>query len=197
MLTKKQVFALSKWGLLAIVLWLGLVSAEIIQFAGINSSQSADTAIALGAAIQNDRPSPVFQARIDHAIALFQRRQVQSIIFTGGQGEGDRLSESQAAKNYAIDQGIPPDRIFTESISRTTRQNLLEAQKIIQAQNFSNCLLVSDPLHMKRADWMMRDLGISGRPSPTPSTRYQSWQSQVPFLLREIYFYHHYWLFKQ
>jgi uncharacterized SAM-binding protein YcdF (DUF218 family) len=151
----------------------------------------------LGAAVEDDRPSPVFQGRIDHAIALLQRRQVQSIIFTGGQGEGDRLSESQAAKNYAIAQGIPPDRIFTESVSRTTRQNLLEAKKIIQAQKFSNCLLVSDPLHMKRADWMMRDLGISGRPSPTPSTRYQSWQSQVPFLLRETYFYHHYWLFKQ
>jgi uncharacterized SAM-binding protein YcdF (DUF218 family) len=74
---------------------------------------------------------------------------------------------------------------------------LLEAQKIIQAQKFSHCLLVSDPLHMKRADWMMRDVGIQGLPSPTPSSRYQSWRSQIPFLLREVYFYHHYWIFRQ
>jgi len=28
--------------------------------------------------------------------------------------------------------------------------------------------------------------------APTPTTRYRSWRSRTGFLLREVYFYHHY-----
>ena len=56
-------------------------------------------------------------------------------------------------------------------------------------------LIVSDPLHMRRAMEMAEALGIEARPSATPTTRYQSWTTQAPFLLREIYFIHHFWLF--
>jgi uncharacterized SAM-binding protein YcdF (DUF218 family) len=196
-LAKKQVLAITKWGLLATTIWLGLVGFEIVRFARISAHQSADAAIVLGAAVTEHRPSPVFQARIDHAIDLWKTQRVKYLIFTGGLGADDTLAESQAAQKYAVSQGVPPDRILIELKSRTTKQNLLEAQKILQNQRLSSCLLVSDPLHMKRADWMMRDVGITGYPSPTPYSRYQTWQSQLPFLAREVYFYHHYWLFRQ
>jgi uncharacterized SAM-binding protein YcdF (DUF218 family) len=197
MIEKKQVLAITKWGMLATTLWLGLVGLEIVRFASIRAQQSADAAIVLGAAVVDNRPSPVFQARVDHAIDLWKNKRIKYLIFTGGLGAGDTLTESQAAKQYAVTQGVPPDRIFIELKSRTTKQNLLEAQKILQTQQLSSCLLVSDPLHMKRADWMMRDVGIKGYPSPTPYSRYRTWQSQLPFLVREVYFYHHYWLFRQ
>jgi uncharacterized SAM-binding protein YcdF (DUF218 family) len=107
------------------------------------------------------------------------------------------LTESQAARNYAIAKGIPADKIFVELQSRTTQQNLLEAKKIMENQQLVNCLLVTDPLHVKRADWMMRDLGIKAYSAPTPYSHYQSWRSQTSFLLRSLYFFHHYWLFRQ
>jgi uncharacterized SAM-binding protein YcdF (DUF218 family) len=196
-LAKQQVLAITKWGLLATTTWLGLVGLAIVRFAGVSAEQSADAAIVLGAAVTENRPSPVFQARIDHAIDLWKTQRVRYLIFTGGLGAGDTLAESQAAQKYAVTQGVPPTQIFIELKSHTTKQNLLEAQKILQTQRLASCLLVSDPLHMKRADWMMQDVGITGYPSPTPYSRYQTWQSQLPFLLREVYFYHHYWLFRQ
>ena len=45
---------------------------------------------------------------------------------------------------------------------------------------------------MKRAALMAHDLGIPTAPSPTPTSRYRSLKSKLGFLLREIYFYHHY-----
>jgi uncharacterized SAM-binding protein YcdF (DUF218 family) len=144
-LAKKQVLVITKWGLLATTIWLGLVGLEIVRFAGISVHQSADAAIVLGAAVVDNRPSLVFQARIDHAIDLWKTQRIKYLIFTGGLGSGDTLTESQVAKEYAVSQGVPPDQIFIELKSRTTKQNLLEAQKILQAQQLSSCLLVSDP----------------------------------------------------
>lgn len=196
MMNKKKLINITLWGLTATTLWSGLVCWEIIRFSS-PTKHSADAAIILGAAVESERPSPVFQARIDYAIDLLQQQRVKYLIFTGGIGAGDTLTESQAAKNYAITKGVPAAKIFVELQSHTTQENLLEAQKIMQEQRLSNCLLVTDPLHMKRSDWMMRDLKIVGYPAPTPYSRYQSWRSQAPFLFRELYFFHHYWLLRQ
>ena len=49
-------------------------------------------------------------------------------------------------------------------------------------------LLVSDPLHLRRAARMALDLGMDAYPSPTRTSRYQSLGTQVPMLAREIWF---------
>jgi uncharacterized SAM-binding protein YcdF (DUF218 family) len=50
-------------------------------------------------------------------------------------------------------------------------------------------LIVSDPLHMKRAVSMARDVGLKAEPSPTPSTRYRGLRSQAGQLAYETYYY--------
>jgi uncharacterized SAM-binding protein YcdF (DUF218 family) len=45
---------------------------------------------------------------------------------------------------------------------------------------------------MKRAMMMADGLGIDAVPSPTATTRYQSFQTKFGFLIREIYLFHHY-----
>ncbi|MEL7445171.1 MAG: YdcF family protein, partial [Pseudomonadota bacterium] len=61
----------------------------------------------------------------------------------------------------------------------------------------TSALLVSDPLHLRRAQIMAWDLGIDARPSATPSSRYQTWSTQGPFLLREVFYIHVFWVFGQ
>ena len=97
---------------------------------------------------------------------------------------------------YAITNGVKEDNILTETKSRTTRQNLLNAKAITDSKQFRKVLIVSDPLHMKRATLMARDLGIDAYPSPTPTTRYRNFKSQFEFLLRETHFYFVYLIFK-
>ena len=62
----------------------------------------------------------------------------------------------------------------------------------MQLHRLKSAIIVSDPLHMKRAVMMAGGLGINAVSSPTPTTRYRSLWTQLGFLIREIYFFHHY-----
>ena len=137
----------------------------------------------------NKRPTPVFEERIKHGVNLYQANQVDAIIFTGGIGEGDRLAESEVAKEYAIQADIPAEDVYCETSSKITYENLREAKKVLDQQGLTKALIVSDPLHMKRAVTIARDLGIDAYPSPTPTSRYVTWKSKSGFLVREAFFY--------
>ena len=56
------------------------------------------------------------------------------------------------------------------------------------ANSLKKVLIVSDPMHMKRAVAMARDIGLEAYPSPTPTTRYQGWRSQMGSLAHETYY---------
>jgi uncharacterized SAM-binding protein YcdF (DUF218 family) len=181
----------------AFLLWLIFLAALTVSFSRQRSENPSDVAIVLGAGVDGGKPSPVFAARLDHAIDLHKRGVVRRLILTGGTGEGDTQSESEVGAAYAVRHAIPPDQILTESVSHTTYQNLVQARRLLRSIGMKSALLVSDPLHMRRACVMARDLGIDVEASPTPTSRYQSLGSQVPFLLRELYFHHHYVFFGQ
>lgn len=169
--------------------WLIFLALEIAFYATQTTSTRADAAIVLGAGVIDERPSPVLRERINHALNLYRAGVVDTIIFTGGIGQGDRMTESEVARAYALEQGIPADRILIETASHITYENLIEAQKIVREQGFDRVLIVSDPLHMRRAMTMADDLGLNAAPSPTPTSAYVSWQRKAKFLLREVFFY--------
>jgi len=187
-----------------ILLSLCLLAIVIITYTGFRinhyasqfSDRPSDAAIILGAAIQQDKPSPVFQARIDHGVDLYHGGKVKVLIFTGGIGAGKTLAEAEVAKTYAITQGVSSKDIFTESQSRITYENLQEAKILLDAAQLETVLLISDPLHMKRAMTMAEDLNIKASSSPTPFSRYQSRRTRTGFLAREIFYYLGYLLFK-
>ncbi|PWQ93951.1 hypothetical protein DKT75_20355 [Leucothrix arctica] len=78
--------------------------------------------------------------------------------------------------------------------SRTIQKHLYYTHKIIQENNLNSAIIVSEPLHMKRAIMMAEVLGIDAFSSPTPTTRYKGLKVRVSFLVREIYFIHHYFV---
>src|SRR5512145_3448262 len=172
-----------------VVAGIAYTAIDIYAYSLTKDDIPTDTAIVLGAAVWNGVPSPVFEERINHAIDLYKTGQVNSIIFTGGVGEGDQLAESVSAKEYAIGQGVAEKDIYCETWSTITYENLQGALEIVEAQKMNRVLLVSDPLHMKRAMMMAKDLGLNAYPSPTPTSRYRGLRTQLGFLLREVYFY--------
>ena len=76
-----------------------------------------------------------------------------------------------------------------EEKSHTTYENILYAKEIADTQGLKKVLIVSDPLHLKRAVEMARDLGMEAYPSPTLSARYQSVKSQAALLAHKTYYY--------
>ena len=173
-----------------------LTAINISVFSKKDETQKVDSAIVLGAAVWNNEPSPVFKERINHSIFLYKNGYVNSIIFTGGIADNEKLSESYVAKNYAIKLGVLPEDIYIEEKSKITQENLEYAQQIMIQNNLSKVLLVSDSLHMKRSMMMAKDLGIEAYSSPTTTSKYKSTQVKLPFLLRETFFYIAYQIYK-
>ena len=179
------------WRLLLLaLLWLAAVAAWIVWVGQRDQAATADAIIVLGAAAYDARPSPVFEERIRHGLDLYQRGYAPVLIFTGGYGNGARFAESQVARRYALKHGVPESAILIESSSRTTRQNLEQARKLMQQRGLHRVIVVSDPLHMSRALRLSRELGIDAIGSPTPSTRFRTVHTQWRFLLQEVYFFH-------
>jgi uncharacterized SAM-binding protein YcdF (DUF218 family) len=165
-------------------------AAGMIYLHSFNTDHAqSDAAVVLGAAVWGKTPSPVFEERIRHAVALYKAGQVKAVIFTGGRSQGDELAEAEAARNYAVGQGVPAQDVFVEAASTATFENLAFAKVIADKAHFRRLLLVSDPLHMKRALAIAADLGMDAHPSPTTSSKYTGLRTQLAFLARETYFY--------
>lgn len=173
----------------AIVAFILYAAFSIISYADTGSTGKADAAVVLGAAVWGEKPSPVFRERINHAIMLYRAGRVKKLIFTGAPDSRNEPAESIAAKAYALEQGVPGRDILVEEMSRTTEENLKYALLLSRAHGLRTLLIVSDPLHMKRAMLMAKDLGMDARQAPTPTTRVRSVGSQALFLSRELYFY--------
>ncbi len=191
----KKLFKLLMWLAVAVLIWGSYTGVAIWSYGNKDHAALSDSIIVLGAAIEGDKPSPVFEERINHAVNLFQNKKASKIIFTGGLGYDEKFTESEVGAAFAVGLGVPSSAILKDMTSRTTRQNLLEAQSLMKEYNLKSAIIVSDPLHLKRAEIMARDLGISAVTSPTPTSRYRSLKTKLEFLFREIYFYNHYLLF--
>ncbi|MCW1921400.1 YdcF family protein [Luteolibacter arcticus] len=178
---------------LAVVLWLGAVAVWIVAFGDSDRARPSDCAIVLGAAAYGSKPSPVFAERINHAVALYQAGTVKQLLFTGGSVIEADQAESVVARTHALAAGVPAEAILTESESRTTAQNLQQAKRVMQENGLKSAVIVSDPLHLKRAASMAGDLGIDCVTSPTPTSRYRTWKVKAGFLVREVFYLHGYW----
>ena len=165
------------------------VSVSIYSYGNVNELEKADVAIVLGAAIYGDEPSPVFRERINHGIWLYNKGYVDKLFFTGGKGTSEAYSESSVAKKYAMEHGVSREDILIEEESTITQENIFNAAEIVRARNLSTVILVSDPLHMKRAMLMAKDAGLTAYTSPTTTTMFRTTKSKLQFLGREVFFY--------
>ena len=180
-----------RWALGAVavpLLWMGGVAISIVAGATANPGARADAAVVLGAAVWDGEPSPVFAERIHHALGLFERGQVRVLIFTGGIGEDDQLSEGAVARQYALARGVPAEAILVESESKTTRGNLAGAQSLMKQAGLSSAVIVSDPYHLRRAGMIADRLGMKHECSPTQTSRYSGFGAKTGLLLRESWF---------
>ena len=177
--------------------WLVGVGSLVAGFGhSLHFDRPTEAIVVLGAGVEIDRPSPVFEARLRHAVDLYQAGSAPLLVFTGGIGTGDRLSEGEVGRQYALAAGVPPSAIRLETRSRTTYQNLEEAKRILDAEGIPRSIrIVSDPDHLLRATWMAHRLGLGAFHEATPHSRYRSWRTRLPFVAREVYFLHHFALF--
>jgi uncharacterized SAM-binding protein YcdF (DUF218 family) len=142
---------------LAYPAWLGY---QIYEQSNDDQVHSADAIVVLGAAQYDGEPSPVFQARLDHALYLYGEELAETIVVTGGKRPGDRFTEAETGEIYLAARAVPDESILTEPEGSSTLESLRGVQEIARDRGIETLLLVSDPLHSERIKRIARDLGF-------------------------------------
>jgi uncharacterized SAM-binding protein YcdF (DUF218 family) len=132
--------------------------------------QPADAIVVLGAAQYDGRPSPVFKARLQHAVELYEDGIAPYLVVTGGNAPGDRTTEAAVARDYALAHGVPEKAILVEDHGRTTLESLRSVAKLLQSHQLHSAVFVSDRTHMLRVLRMARDQGMTSFGSPTSTS---------------------------
>jgi len=151
--------------LIAILATLAVTGVAVWRAAHTDDArrvQHADLIIVLGAAQYNGRPSPVFQARLSHAVLLFKEGFADRVLVVGGNKPGDLTTEAEAGRAWLVEQGLPTGAVFAEPKGSTTLESLRAAAGFMRARELSTAFLVSDPWHNLRIRRMAADLGIRG-----------------------------------
>jgi uncharacterized SAM-binding protein YcdF (DUF218 family) len=169
---------------------VALICALIVLQGQRDEARPAGAAVVLGAAQWNGVPSPVLQARLDHALDLYRRGYVKQIILTGGVGRGDTLSEAAAGRQYLLEHGIPEDALLLEEEGTTTWKSMQNVARIARSNGIGTILVVSDRFHMLRALKMARDLGLAAYGSPAQTSPIAAYPlEQARYVVREAWAY--------
>jgi uncharacterized SAM-binding protein YcdF (DUF218 family) len=160
-------------GLLALLVvltigYLFYVAKQIQHQSLIEEARQADVIIVLGAAEYRGRPSPVLQARLNHALALYQQGMAPYILTTGGAGGDPVYTEGEVGRGYLTQHGVPSEAILVEPEGATTAQSLEASVEIMRQMNFHSCIVVSDGYHIYRVKRFLelRHIKVYGSPRP-------------------------------
>lgn len=132
-----------------------------------DQGRPADAIVVLGAAQYNGVPSPIYRARLDHAIDLFDEGLAPALVMTGGKVPGDKTTEAEAGRQYAMSKGVPDDAILVEDHGRTTLESLRTVGKMLRDRGLHSAVFVSDRTHMLRVLRIAHDQGLEAFGSPT------------------------------
>jgi len=152
-------------------LQIASVARQIRLQSTVDEARPADVIVVLGAAEYRGRPSPVLEARLNHALFLYLQNLAPRILTTGGKGGDPSFTEGEVAHAYLARRGVPSESILVESEGETTVQSIAAAAEIMRRMNLRSCIVVSDGYHIYRVKKMLETQGMQVYGSPRPADR--------------------------
>ena len=167
------------------------VSSEIRRQSSVDEAQPADVILVLGAAEYRGRPSPVLEARLNHALFLYHQNMAPRILTTGGKGGDPTFTEGEVAHAYLSHHEVPSEAIVVESEGETTVHSIAAAAEIMRRMNLKSCIVVSDGYHIYRVKKMLETMGMQAYGSPRPERAAEdpaSWRQRWVYAKQAIAF---------
>jgi uncharacterized SAM-binding protein YcdF (DUF218 family) len=160
----RQLLALVLIGVTAWGIWL---YQQIDSVASQDEAQPADAIAVFGAAEYSGRPSPIFHARLDHAVDLY-RKQIAPFVITlgGGTDKDSGNTEGGVGRDYLLANGIPFGNIIAETRSTDTEQQVHRLAAIAKENNLHHIVVVSDGTHLFRIRELCKEAGLDVYTSP-------------------------------
>ena len=173
-------------GVLAAVLFVASTALAIWYTARQDARPSSQAIVVLGSAQYNGVPSSIFEARLEHALTLYQAGVAPVIVTVGGKAAGDQFAEAEAGRNYLARAGVPADALLAVPVGIDTLESMRAVGAAFAERGWVDAVLVTDPWHAMRAERMAEDAGLEARSSPTrQGPAVQTRATQFRYILRE------------
>ena len=151
------------------------VARDIRRQSMVDEVHPADVIMVLGAAEYRGRPSPVLEARLNHALFLYLQHMAPRILTTGGSGGDPTFTEGEVSRAYLSRHNVPSEAIIAETEGSSTVESTLAASEIMRRMNLKSCIVVSDGYHIYRVKKMLESEGMSVYGSPRPAEPRDDW----------------------
>jgi len=155
------------------------VSARILtpeQAAAVD----ADCILVLGAGVNADgSPSMVLRDRLLRGIELYESGAAPKMLMSGDHGTAE-YDEVNAMKQFAIDGGVPSEKVFMDHAGFSTYESLYRAREIFGAEQI---VIVTQKYHLYRALYIARAMGVEAY---GVDSDLQPYSAQAYFSAREI-----------
>ena len=163
-----------------------LLEGVIIYYGHHYDLEKPDYLVVLGAGLRGSELSTALLNRLETAVKYNEQYPEVKIVVSGGQGQGEYISEALAMKKYLVAHNIEEDQIIMEDQSTNTYENFLftkEKLKELTGKDDYKITVVTNNFHMYRARYLGEQVGFQclGYPAPAHIS------STVVFHVREFF----------
>jgi uncharacterized SAM-binding protein YcdF (DUF218 family) len=126
---------------------------------------------------------PIGLERTLEAARVYRLLQADLVISSGGVIEQDDPEDpvGETMKDSLVRLGVPPDRIIVERNSTNTRDEVVMVAAMLPSLDVKHVILVTSPMHMRRAVGMFRAVGVEVIPAIARQREYSgAMVSMVP-----------------
>lgn len=167
--------------------YLSYISQQIKRQSSMDEATArADIIIVLGAAEYRGKPSPVLEARLNHALFLYLKGLAPLVLTTGGAGGDPVYTESEVGRTYLSRRGVPSESILVEPEGESTAHSTAAAAEMMRRRGLKSCIVVSDGYHIFRVKKMLEFKGLQVYGSPRPSVDQPGWQQEWMYFRQAI-----------
>lgn len=147
--------------LAAVAVVLVIVITVCMISASVHQPEGDATVVVLGCKVNGESPSLMLRERLDAAVEYLADHPEADCVVSGGQGNGESISEAECMKRYLVANGIAESRIYKEDQSTSTRENLTFSREIIEQNNLQRTVaIVTNEFHEYRAAQIAKSLGM-------------------------------------
>ena len=170
----------------AVLLLVASTALAIWWTARQDARPSSDAIVVLGSAQYNGVPSSIFEARLEHALDLYEDGVAPVIVTVGGKAAGDAFTEAEAGRDYLAAAGVPDDALLAVPEGVDTLESMQAVSAEFSDRDWHTAVLVTDPWHAMRAERMSEDAGMEASSSPTrQGPAVQTRVTQFRYIVRE------------
>lgn len=166
--------------LIPFMITIGIIVKETVQ-----KNQKNNTVIILGCRVKGDKPSLALIERCKAGARYLSKNENAIAILSGGQGKDELISEADCMKALLINYGIDEGRLFVESKSTSTFENLAFSKRIIEKNNLDKRIaIVSSDYHLFRAKMIAKSINFDSIETIKSKSK---WYCVPTFYTREVF----------